>query len=139
MRRAIVSLAVLLSGCVAERPPRGAGPGAGPFLGTVDTVGLCRLAADGWQTLPAAERVYPVLAAREAAPGKDLVTSSAVNFYEKGVTQAEVESLHSKDSPEPPRFVLNSTVVRRGGKPAEDVWKVGGRYGDRLSEASRWL
>ena len=92
--------------------------------------------------MPIVERVSPLLfdpsfdplkTARAPVDGKDIVQASAVNFYERGLTLAQVDALHGTHG-------LDSTIVRgAGGAPAEDVWKVGGRYGAQLSESVDWL
>ena len=57
-------------------------------------------------------------------PAKDLVTHSAVNFYE-GVTQQEVEHYYQgimdEDDPTPVSYGLNSKVVKKEGKVTEEV------------------
>ena len=65
------------------------------------------------------------------ADGEDLVLTSACNFYE-GVTQQEVEQCDLK-------FPLNSTLVKREGRVEEDVWRVGGRYGETIAHIVHWL
>lgn len=75
---------------------------------------------------------------------KDLVLHSAVNFYGKDVTQAEVEAFHAatskKDEAEPLSYGINSKLVRgRDGKVEEQRWKVGGLYGPALQEVVKWL
>ncbi|MCB0855670.1 MAG: dihydrofolate reductase, partial [Bacteroidetes bacterium] len=66
----------------------------------------------------------------------------AVNFYE-GVTEAEVDAYYEgiidKTDEEPISYGLNTKVVKENGKVTEKVWKIGGMYGEALSEASGWL
>ncbi len=73
---------------------------------------------------------------------KDLVTGSAVNFYE-GVTQAEVEKYYEgiidKNDPTPVSYGLNSRVVKKGGKVAEEVASAGGLYGPAIEKIVFWL
>ena len=75
------------------------------------------------------------------ADGEDLVQTSACNFYE-GVSQQEVESFYANlpsgrsDGKVHP---LNSRLVKRGGNIAEEVWHVGGRYGDTIAHIVYWL
>ena len=69
---------------------------------------------------------------------KDIVASSAVNFYE-GVTKAEVEKFYADmvdpSDKTPVSYGLNSKVVKGGdGKIYEDVYKVGGLYGPALEK-----
>ena len=75
------------------------------------------------------------------ADGEDLVQTSACNFYE-GVSQQEVESFYenlpsgrSGGKVHP----LNSRLVKRGGNIEEEVWHVGGRYGDTIAHIVYWL
>ena len=65
------------------------------------------------------------------ADGEDLVLTSACNFYD-GVTQAEAEACDL-------RFPLNSTLVKRNGRIEEDVWRIGGRYGETIAHIVYWL
>jgi dipeptidyl-peptidase-3 len=79
--------------------------------------------------------IYP---ARKVMDGSDIVTESAVNFYE-GVTRAEVEALYaSMIDPEdktPVSYGLNSRVVKgEDGVVREEVYKVGGLYGPALEK-----
>jgi len=73
----------------------------------------------------------------------DVLASSAVNFYDRDLTQAEVAAFYSgrqkANDPEPVSLGLNSTLVRRSGMPAEEVWKVGGRYTQALERVVTWL
>jgi dipeptidyl-peptidase-3 len=73
---------------------------------------------------------------------KDLVTNSAVNFYE-GVTQEEVEdyyeSITDKDDPTPIWYGLNSRVVKKNGKVTEEVASIDGLYGPAIEKIVYWL
>ena len=68
---------------------------------------------------------------------KDIVAASAVNFYDEGITAAEVNAFYEKmANPKdtcPISYGLNSKIVRDGKKLREEVWKVGGLYGEALS------
>jgi dipeptidyl-peptidase-3 len=73
---------------------------------------------------------------------KDLVTQSAVNFYE-GVTQAEVEAYYKgivdeKDDT-PVSYGLNTRVVKKDGRVAEETAKVDGLYGPAIAKIVFWL
>lgn len=73
--------------------------------------------------------------------GKDLIVASANNYY-AGVTQKEVEEFYrSGESIEdcPVSRGLNSTLVKENGKISEQVWKVGGKYGEQLARVVYWL
>ena len=75
-------------------------------------------------------------------PSKDLITSSATNFYE-GVTQKEVQDFYAKqvdkNSKTPVMLGLNSKVVKENGKPVEKKWKVGGMYTQAIEKIVYWL
>jgi dipeptidyl-peptidase-3 len=78
----------------------------------------------------------------EQGEGKDMVASSASNFYE-GVTQKEVMDYYAgKIDPKDPRPVstgLNSKVVKVNGKVTEEVYREGGLYGQAITEIIKWL
>jgi dipeptidyl-peptidase-3 len=59
----------------------------------------------------------PFLTAKTPPPGKDILTASANNLYER-VALADLENFTE-------RYPLNSTVVKRGGKISEEVWRAG--------------
>lgn len=75
----------------------------------------------------------------------DIVLASSINFYDPDVTQAEVEAYYKKamanrDKQRPISYGLNSKLVRtEDGKIAEEVYKVGGLYGESLTEVVKWL
>lgn len=73
---------------------------------------------------------------------KDLVTHSAVNFYE-GVTQAEVEnyykSIADEDDPTPISYGLNSRVVKKNGIVMEEVASLIGMYAAAIDKIVTWL
>lgn len=73
---------------------------------------------------------------------KDLVTQSAVNFYD-GVTQAEVEeyykSITDEDDPTPISYGLNSRVVKKDGKVVEEIASANGMYGPAIDKIIFWL
>lgn len=76
------------------------------------------------------------------AAGQDLVTTSAVNFYE-GLTQPEVEAYYAtiKDttSTTPISYGLNSRLVKKDGKIQEQVYRVGGLYSPAIERIVRYL
>ncbi|MHB8054047.1 MAG: dipeptidyl-peptidase 3 family protein, partial [Candidatus Aminicenantales bacterium] len=75
-------------------------------------------------------------------PATDLVTSSAVNFYD-GVTQAEVERYYEKitdkKDPTPISYGLNSRLVKKDGKIVEEVASINGLYGPAIKAIVGWL
>lgn len=68
--------------------------------------------------------------------GEDIVATSAVNFYE-GLTQKEVEdyynSLKDPNDPTPVSYGLNSRLIKKNGKVAEQPYKLGGLYSNAIS------
>jgi dipeptidyl-peptidase III len=75
---------------------------------------------------------------------KGLLEGSAINFYDKGITQKEVEAFYAlKKSPEPKKpysFGLNSKLIRNAnGQLEEKVWKSGGMYGSAIDKIIYWL
>jgi dipeptidyl-peptidase-3 len=76
--------------------------------------------------------------------GKDLVVTSANNFYE-GVTQREVESFYAKrmdkNDPTPVSYGLNSKLERSSpAKPIQErVWHTKGMYGKSITQIVYWL
>ena len=79
----------------------------------------------------------------DKSDGKDIVLSSACNYYD-GVTQHEVEEFYAKqkqDGPvnEAPSYGLNSTLVKVGGVVREDIWKINGKYGSAIEKIVYWL
>jgi len=73
---------------------------------------------------------------------KDLVTQSAVNFYE-GVTQAEVENYYKgiadEEDTTPISYGLNSRVVKKNGKVTEEIAFLNGMYGPAIEKIVYWL
>ena len=90
------------------------------------------------------ETIVPVMFDETVLPkrvnktdGEDLVKTSACNFYQ-GVTQQEAEAFYAAkkqdNDPCPPSYGLNSTLVKgEDGKLVEDVWYLGGKYGNTIS------
>ncbi|HOZ87862.1 MAG TPA: dihydrofolate reductase [Bacteroidia bacterium] len=72
----------------------------------------------------------------------DLVTSSAVNFYE-GVTEKEAtafyEAMAGKSDSKKPMYGVNSKLVKENGKLVEKVWMVGGMYSNAIEKIVYWL
>lgn len=95
------------------------------------------------------ERILPLIYDPKIAPkkvsldaSKDLLTSSAVNFYE-GVNQKEAiafyEKMTDKSSKTPVMHGLNSKLVKENGVIIEKVWKVGGMYTQAIEKIVYWL
>ena len=78
------------------------------------------------------------------ADGEDLLLTSACHFYE-GVTQAEAEAFYQEmkqkhaDSPMPPSYGLNSTLVKKDGRIEEQVWCADGKYANAIRHIIYWL
>lgn len=75
-------------------------------------------------------------------PSKDLILSSANNFY-KNLTEKEVVEFYGSmidtEDPRPVSYGLNSRLVKRNGKIYEEVYKIGGLYSDALKQVVYWL
>ncbi len=94
-----------------------------------------------------AERITPIMFDPTIAPKKvsldsksDLVTNSAVNFYE-GVNQKEVEAFYAQKPKEgnQPEWGLNSKVMKENGKVVEKTYMVGGMYSPAIEKIVFWL
>lgn len=76
------------------------------------------------------------------SPGADLLAASAVNFYSSSLTFQEVEAWAKAGNEKHP---LNSTVVKKDGQIAENVWRAGGdgvppgKYAADLTAVIRYL
>lgn len=76
--------------------------------------------------------------------GEDLLLTSAANYYEEGITQAEAENFYAqrKDpkDPQPIMQGLNSRLVRNEvGELQERVYCIGGLYGQAIAEIVKHL
>ena len=84
--------------------------------------------------------VLPKMVSQDA--GKDLVRSSAVNFYD-GVSEKEVTAFYAKmkneKDPEPPSYGINSKLVKENGIIIEKIWKIDGLYGPAIKQIVFWL
>ena len=65
-------------------------------------------------------RVDPIVTSKSPGPGRDILQSSANNLY-VDVTMADLEGFQE-------RHGLNSRLVKRDGRLAEEVYRVNGRY-----------
>lgn len=86
-------------------------------------------------------KVAPKRVNQEA--GKDLLLTSATNFYE-GVTQKEAEAFYAqkidKADPRPVSYGLNSKLIKPAGGPVqEQVWSANGMYGKSITQIIYWL
>ncbi|MDI1255384.1 MAG: dihydrofolate reductase [Flavobacterium sp.] len=75
---------------------------------------------------------------------KGLIAGSAINFYDKGITDAEAEAFYKKmvpaDANRPLSFGLNSKLIRNAkGQLEEKVYKSGGMYGAAIDKIVYWL
>jgi dipeptidyl-peptidase III len=75
--------------------------------------------------------------------GSDVLASSAINYYGRGLTQQDVAAFYAgrlaPNDPEPVSLGLNSTLEKSGAGLVERVWKVGGRYTEALERIVHWL
>ncbi len=58
--------------------------------------------------------------------GRDILASSANNLYQ-AVSMADLEGFEE-------RYPLNSRLVRQGDRLVEEVYRIGGRYGEQIAE-----
>ena len=74
---------------------------------------------------------------------EDIIVNSAVNFYEGGITKAEVEAFYDgkrvPNDATPISYGLNSKLVKENGHLYEDVYKADGLYGDAITAIIGWL
>lgn len=73
------------------------------------------------------------------ADGVDLIATSACNLYGGGITQSEVEDYYARlkdpKDPTPISYGLNSRLVKLpDGTIVEELYKVGGVYGEQISK-----
>jgi dipeptidyl-peptidase-3 len=77
------------------------------------------------------------------AEGEDLIMTSAVNMYEEGLTQKEIEDYYNaiKDTTDltPISYGLNTKKVKRNGKVVELPYKLGGLYSKAIEKIVREL
>lgn len=74
----------------------------------------------------------------------DLVLSSAINFYDPDITQAEAEAYYKSivdtNDAKPISYGLNTKLVRaEDGSITEVVWKADGMYGAAITKTIGWL
>ena len=74
---------------------------------------------------------------------KDVIMTSANNYYGEGVTQKEVEDFYGKMKDQkdatPISYGLNSRLVKKNGNLVEEVWKVNGLYSQSIKKIIYWL
>ncbi|MBO7068625.1 MAG: dihydrofolate reductase [Bacteroidaceae bacterium] len=72
------------------------------------------------------------------AEGDDLLLTSASNYYQDGITQAQAEAFYAKqktegDSKHPVMYGMNSRLeMHPDGTLYENVWRSGGLYGNHI-------
>lgn len=105
--------------------------------------------AEGETCTKLCNRLFPVIFDPEVMPkrvnqadGEDLILTSAANYYE-GVTQQEAEDFYAAmktpGDTEPVMYGMNSRLVKKDGVVQEEVWKIGGMYGEALQKIVSWL
>ncbi len=105
--------------------------------------------AEGETCTKLCNRLFPVIFDPEVMPkrvnqadGEDLILTSAANYYE-GVTQQEAEDFYAAmktpGETEPVMYGMNSRLVKKDGVVQEEVWKIGGMYGEALQKIVSWL
>ncbi|MGQ8335216.1 dipeptidyl-peptidase 3 family protein [Sunxiuqinia sp. A32] len=67
----------------------------------------------------------------------DILKASAMNYYQD-ISQEEAETFYAEKrkaaGEKAPSFGLNSQLIKENGKLTERIWKVGGMYGEAISE-----
>ncbi|HOY37808.1 MAG TPA: dihydrofolate reductase [Bacteroidales bacterium] len=95
------------------------------------------------------EKLIPILFSPSVAPvrsesdtRKDLIASSATNYYE-GLSQQEVERYYktrtNKKDSTPISYGLNSKMIKKNGAITEQVYKHEGMYGAAIEKIMYWL
>ena len=69
--------------------------------------------------------VDPMVTRKTPGAGGDILRDSANNLY-SGVTMADLEGFEE-------RYPLNSRLVKRDGRLVEEVYRVGGLYGEQIA------
>ncbi len=97
------------------------------------------------------EQILPIIFNPQILPMRrcnntkiDMVANSAVNFYEGGLTQKEVndfyDKMEDKTDPRPISYGLNSKLVKNAdGSITEQVWKLGGLYSKSIEKIIQHL
>lgn len=78
---------------------------------------------------------------RDNSTDKDIVKTSAVNFYEN-LSRQEVEDYYNQieiDSLRPISLGINSKLIKENNKIIEKVWKHGGEYSFYMDKIIFWL
>ena len=75
--------------------------------------------------------VDPIVTNKTPGPGKDILASSANNLY-VGITMKDLEGFEEKHT-------LNSRVVEENGRIVEQVYRIGGLYGEQIAEIVKHL
>jgi len=75
--------------------------------------------------------VDPIVTNKAPAPGDDLLESSSNNLYD-GVSMADLDGFEEQ-------YPLTSRLVKVDGQLIEEVYRVGGKYHDQITEIVRHL
>lgn len=76
-------------------------------------------------------KVDTIVTNKTPGPGKDILSASANNLY-SGVSMADLKGFTEK-------YGLNSRLVKQNGTLVEEVYRVGGKYGNYISEIVKHL
>ena len=63
----------------------------------------------------------PMVTSKTPGPGKDILETSANNFYAGGITSRDLDGFTEK-------YGLNSRLVKKDGTLVEEVYRIGGKY-----------
>ena len=75
--------------------------------------------------------VDPIVTNKAPAPGDDLLESSSNNLYD-GVSMADLDGFEEQ-------YPLTSRLVKVDGRLVEEVYRIGGKYHDQITEIVRHL
>ena len=73
----------------------------------------------------------PIVTNKNPGPGEDMLLASANNLYQ-GVSMADLDTFEEE-------YPLTSRLVKVDGRLVEEVYKVGGKYSEEISEIIRHL
>jgi dipeptidyl-peptidase III len=74
----------------------------------------------------------PMVTNKTPGAGKDILETSANNFYAGGVTSKDLEGFTEE-------YGLNSRLVKKDGKLVEEICRIGGKYDKEISAIVRHL
>lgn len=92
-----------------------------PLANGEDVEGLCRRYAPMFFDAS----IDPIVTSKTPGAGRDMLEASANNLY-SGARMSDLEGFEE-------RYALNSRLVRNNGRLVEEVYRLGGRYGEQIA------